>query len=62
MRQPLREIILKVLEEVDEDIKEYMLDVCDHDSWVGKDYERWEYSYSPVLEILEWQKLRDRKK
>mgnify|MGYP001602315981 CR=1 FL=1 len=51
----MKELIEKLLEEVDADIKLAMV----------KENERgekaWEWLQNPILTILEWQKLRDRR-
>ena len=57
----MNKIIEKLLEEVDPDIKEIML--CDSNvySEAGRWYKYWELVGSPLLIVLEWQALRDRK-
>ena len=57
----MNKIIEKLLEEVDPDIKEIML--CDSNVYSanGVWYKYWELVGSPLLIVLEWQALRDRK-
>jgi hypothetical protein len=59
----LRDTMAKLLEEVDPDIKELMLsdsDTATHPG--GLKYRVWELVESPMLVVLEWQAMRDRKK
>lgn len=60
-------LILKLLEEVDDDIKEIMLEETDDKlQWKKEDIgemrfsKRWELLSSPLMEILAWQAMRDR--
>ena len=51
----------KVLEEVDEDIKNFML--ADSITKNGDGfYKNWELAFQPNIYVLMWQELRDRKK
>jgi len=52
----LEYLVNKILEEVDADIKDAMT----HADLNG--YKMWELCQNPTLTILEWQKLRDRKR
>ena len=51
----MKELINKLLEEVDIDIKSAMIEENERGE------KAWEWLQNPALTILEWQKLRDRK-
>ena len=54
----LRDVITKILSEVDHDIGDVMLQ---HPEGVDSEYEHWQLLQDPVQTILKWQELRDRK-
>ena len=65
----MKELLEKILEEVDPEIKEFMLSdsnvpiLPSSITGVVEGYvKRWEFLTSPVMEILMWQELRDRRK
>ena len=59
----LKKTIEKLLEEVDEDIKETMLTKeFDNESTYKESYYAWELTSSPILTIIEWQRMRNEKK
>ncbi|MBL0320511.1 MAG: hypothetical protein IPP74_14645 [Alphaproteobacteria bacterium] len=55
----MKDIIEKLLEEVDADIKELMLSVDENIG--GQDYFKWQLLSDPINAIINWQALRDRK-
>lgn len=55
----IRTTIVKLLEEVDSDIKEEMLT---KDTVSGEEYEKWQLFPDPTNTILSWQYMRDYKK
>ena len=64
----LRDTVLKVLREVDEDIRDHMLKKTKEFSVASTleegvetfiDREQWEFVDSPVLTIIEWQRMRN---
>lgn len=59
---PYKEIIEKILLEVDDDIRELMMKESNQLDRENKPYKGYDFLQDPVNTILRWQELRDRNK